>query len=98
METLLNDIITIEIAVTLVIAVAVAFLIELFKHTKLKITEEMTHLLSLVLGIVGGLIAMYLIQGDFATYIFIGLTGAIAAPGVYDLLIKRLGFSKGVDK
>lgn len=89
---------SLEIAVTLVIAVAVAFLIELLKHTNLRITAEMTHLLSLVLGIAGGMIAMYLTQGDFETYVFIGLTGAIAAPGIYDMLISRLGISKGVDK
>ena len=98
MDTLLNEAATLETAVILLIAVVVAFLIELLKSTKLRITEQMAHLLSLVLGITGGLIAMYLVQGDFASYVFVGLTGAIAAPGVYDLLIKRLGFSKGVDE
>ena len=85
-------------AITLVIAVVVAFLIEGLKHTKLKITEEMAHLLSLILGLVGGIIALYLTQGDFATYVFVGLGGAVASPGIYDMLIKRFSFSKGVDK
>lgn len=85
-------------AVTLVIAVVVAFIIEGIKHTQFKITEEMTHLLSLVLGLIGGVIAMYFTQGDFATYVFVGLAGAVASPGVYDMLISRLSLSKGVDK
>lgn len=89
---------TLEIAITLVIAVVVAFLIELLKHTNLKTTKEITHLLSLVLGIIGGVIAMYLTNGDFTTYVFVGLGGAIAAPGIYDMLISRLGITKGVDK
>ncbi len=85
-------------AITLVVAVVVAFLIEGLKHTKFKITEEMAHLLSLVLGLIGGIIAMYFTQGDFTTYVFVGLAGAVASPGVYDMLIKRFSFSKGVDK
>lgn len=85
-------------AITLVIAVVVAFIIEGLKHTKLKTTEEMAHLLSLILGLIGGMIAMYMTQGDFATYVFVGLGGAVASPGVYDMLINRMSFAKGVDK
>lgn len=80
--------ITNEVASIIVIALIVAIIVEGVKHTPLnaKLSVNLIQLLTLLLGLIGGLIAMNLIGGSFAQFVMIGLTGAVASNGVYDLV------------
>lgn len=77
-----------DIAITIVIALVVALVVELLKHTPLndKLSVTLVQLTTLLLGLVGGLIAMHYTGGQFAEYVLIGLTGAVASNGIYDLV------------
>lgn len=80
--------ITNEVAAIIVIALIVAIIVEVTKHTPLndKLSVDLVQLLTLLLGLTGGLIAMRLMGGGFAEFVMIGLTGAVASNGVYDLV------------
>lgn len=78
--------ITNEIATIIVIAVIVAVVTEIIKVTPLSkhMNDKLTNLLTLALGLVCGLCAMYIVGGQFAEYITIGLAGAVMSSGVYE--------------
>lgn len=92
--------ITNELAAILVIAIGVAFIIEILKHTKIndRLSTDLIHILTLVLGLIGGLIAMYITGGLFAMYVVIGLTGAVLSSGIYEFIKSLFGgkFTKKV--
>lgn len=75
------------VALVIVIAIAIAVISEIAKSF-VKLTAEQIHLLNLALGVVGGIIAMQIFGGDFASNIYVGVTGGIAAPGIYELATK----------
>lgn len=82
------------IAVVIVIAVVIAVISEVAKKV-FKLDAQQIHLLNLLMGIVGGVVSMQLFGGDFASNIFMGLTGAVTAPGIYELTTKLFKFDIG---
>lgn len=88
-----SSVLTNDVATVLVIGLAVAFLVEILKHTGVneKLSTILVDLLTLVLGLVGGLIAMYVTGGTFAQYVGLGLTGGLASPYIYDVINKVTG-------
>lgn len=86
--TLTND-----VAIVLVIGLTVAFLIEAVKHTRIngQLSTLLVDLITLILGLAGGLIAMYVNGGTFAQYVSIGLTGGMASPYIYNVIKKITG-------
>ena len=85
------------IAVVLVIAIVIAVISEVVKKF-FKMDAQQIHLLNLLLGVGGGLVSMYFFGGDFATNIFMGLTGAVTAPGLYELTTKLFKLDLGAVK
>lgn len=85
------------IAVIIVIAVSIAVISEIDKKF-FALDAQQIHLLNLLLGIGGGIIAMNIFGGDFATNIFMGLAGAVTAPGVYELVTKLFKLDFGAVK
>ena len=86
--TLTND-----VAIVLVIGLTVAFLVEAVKHTRIngQLSTLLVDLITLILGLAGGLIAMYVNGGTFSQYVAIGLTGGMASPYIYDVIKKITG-------
>lgn len=87
---LLKDIDMLVIAV--VIGVLVSAVVEVVKaKIQIDLTEEDVRHVALVLGWLGGMVAMYLAEGDFTSYSIIGLAGGVWSSGIYEFIGKRLG-------
>ena len=82
------------LAITIVIAIIIAVISEVAKKM-VKLDAQQIHLLNLILGVVGGVASMQIFGGDFASNIFMGLTGAVTAPGIYELTTKLFKFEIG---
>lgn len=82
------------IAVVIVIAIVIAVISEIVKKA-MKLDAQQIHLLNLLLGIAGGIVSMQVFGGDFASNVFMGLTGAVTAPGIYELTTKLFKFDIG---
>lgn len=80
------------LAITIVIAIVIAVVSEIIKKI-VKLEAQQIHLLNLILGVVGGIAAMKIFGGDFATNIFIGLTGSVLAPGIYEFVTKMFNIT-----
>ena len=80
--------------IAIVIGIVVAGILEAVKYfTKNQLTEDQIKLSTLFLGLIGGVVAMYLNSGDFTTYGIVGIAGGIYAPSIYEFIIKRFGFT-----
>ncbi len=79
-----------SLAVTVVIAVFVAVVTEVTKYfdKNEKLSARAIQLLTLVLGLIGGLIALSVFGGDFSTYVWLGLAGGVMSSGIYELVTK----------
>lgn len=77
-----------ETATILVIGLVVALFVEGIKHTPLNkdLSADLVRLFTLVLGLLGGLIAMHLTGGGFAEYVGIGFSGAVSSIGIYEMI------------
>lgn len=93
---LLQDIDMLMIAV--VIGVIVSAVVEGIKvYIQKDLTEEGIRLIALVLGWLGGMVALFITKGDFTSFSIVGLAGGIWSSGIYEFIGKRLGIKNGED-
>ena len=77
-----------EVAAIIIIGIETAVITEILKHTQLneKLSGRLVDLLTLTLGLAGGITAMYITGGPFAEYVWIGLSGAAWSTKIYEIV------------
>lgn len=86
------------VIMAVVVGIIVSAVVEGIKaKIQIDLTEEDVRHVALVLGWVGGMVAMYITGGDFTSFSIIGIAGGIWSTGIYEFIGKRLGISNKVN-
>lgn len=91
-----------KLILTLLIGILTTFIIQVIKryYKGTQPTTRMVQLITMVIGVVLSLIAMYFTNGNLTTHVIIGVIGGLNAQGLYDTFIKKVStfFDDTVEK
>lgn len=83
------------VVVAIIIAIVISIITQLIKkfNDKDTLSTELIQSITLLLGVSFGVGSALLLQGDWVTYVLVGLVASYASNGIYDQLstLMRLG-------